>query len=230
MNDPYDRFFENPLYGLFGPLVWPGSWIRIFYLLLGFPIGLAWFVFYVTGLSLGIGLFILAVGALILGAVFLAALPLGAGERWLANRMLNADIGPTGFTLPDEAGGVVEWLNETVSNPVTWKAHLFLLARFPLGLASWIVVVVSLSVSGALTFAPVILALGGDVRIGSWAATTGPEALGLTGVGLVAFVATIHLLNGLACLWAGLARMLLGRSVPEPAEEGIEPAIAGQAG
>ncbi len=230
MNDPYDRFFENPLYGLFGPLVWPGSWSRIFYLLLGFPIGLAWFVFYVTGLSLGVGLFVLAVGALILTAVFLAALPLGAGERWLANRMLDADIGPTGFTVPDEAGGLVEWLKETAANPVTWKTHLFLLARFPLGLASWLAVVVSLSVAGAFTFAPVILALGGDVRIGSWAPTTTPEAFLLTGVGLVAFVASIHLLNGLAWMWAAFARMLLGRRVAEPAEEGVEPAIAGQAG
>lgn len=228
MTDPYDRFFENPLYGLFGPLVWPGTWSRIFYLLLGFPLGLAWFVFYVTGLSLGIGLFVLAVGALILGVVFLAALPLGTAERWLANRMLDADVPPTGFTLPDEEGGFVAWLKETASNPVTWKAHAFLLARFPLGLASWLAAVVSLSVAGAFTFAPIVHALGGEVRIGSWEPATSVEALALTAVGLVTLLVAVHLLNGIAWMWGALARISLGRSVSEAPEEGAEPAIAVQ--
>lgn len=224
MNDPYDRFFESPLYGVFGPLVWSGTWKRVFYLLLGFPLGLAYFVFYVTGLSLGVGLFVLAVGALVLGVVVLAALPLGAGERWLANRLLDADVGPTGFTAPHAQEGIVEWLKETLSNPVTWKAHVFLLARFPLGLASWLAAVVSLSVAGAFTFAPLVLAFGGEVRIGSWAPATPIESLALTGVGLAALVASVHLLNGIAWAWGAMARRLLGRSVARE-HESADPAL-----
>lgn len=225
MNDPYRRFFENPLYGVFGPLLWPGTWKRIFYLLLGFPLGLAYFVFYVTGLSLGLGLFVLAVGALILGVVLLAALPIGVGERWLANRLLDADVGPAGFTTPNAEEGVVAWLKETLSNPVTWKAHVFLIARFPLGLASWLAVVVSLSVAGAFTFAPLLLAFGGEVRIGSWVPSTPVEALALTGVGLVALVVSVHLLNGIAWMWGALARRLLGQS-PRDAEDDVpDPAL-----
>ena len=230
MTNPYEEFFENPLYGLFGPLVWPGTWSRIFYLLLGLPIGVAWFTFYVTGLSMGIGLFILAVGVLILGMVFFAALPLGTAERWLANRLLDADVAPTGFSAPDEDEGFVAWARETASNPVTWKTHLFLLARFPLGLASWVIAVVALSVAGAFTFAPVILALGGEVNLGWWTPATPLEAFALTAVGLVSVVLAVHLLNGIAWLWGACARLLLGRRAAVGNEEtALTPARAERA-
>lgn len=221
MTDPYRRFFERPLYGVFAPVVWPGTWKRVFYLLLGFPIGLAWFVYYVTGLSMGVGLLILSIGALILAAMFYAAMPLGLAERWLADLLLDADVPETGFRAPAEDEGFWAWAKDAAKNPVVWKTHLWLLLRFPLGLASWLAVVVGLSVSMAFVFAPIVVALGGQVRLGGWYDPASPvEALGATAMGLVGLVITIHLLNGIAAGWAALARLLLGRRGPksEPRE------------
>ncbi|MBW3660440.1 MAG: sensor domain-containing protein [Gemmatimonadetes bacterium] len=211
MTNPYREFFQRPLQGVFGPLAWPGTWARLFYLMLGFPLGLSYFVFYAIGLGLGVGLLVLAVGALIVAIVFFAALPLGIIERWLANRLLDADVGPTGFEAPGDEG-FVEWVKDTLANPVAWKAHLFLLLRFPLGLASWLVAVVTLTVSGAFVFAPLVVAFGGRVNLGPWSPATPAEALPLTALGLLAFLASIHLLNGIAWSWGALARVLLGRS------------------
>lgn len=224
MTDPYERFFERPLYGVFAPVVWPGTWKRVFYLMLSFPIGLAWFVYYVTGLSMGIGLLILSVGALILGAMVYAAMPLGLAERWLADRLLDADVPETGFRVPAEDEGFWAWARDAAKNPVLWKTHLFLLLRFPLGLASWLAVVIGLAVSAGLAFAPVVVAVGGSVRLGTWLVPATPvEALPVTAIGIVGFLVTIHLLNAIGAGWAVLARFLLGKRGPRPAREESAP-------
>lgn len=215
MTDPYRRFFERPLYGVFAPVVWPGTWKRVFYLLLGFPIGLAWFVYYVTGLSMGVGLLILSIGALILAAMFYAAMPLGLAERWLADLLLDADVGETGFRAPAEDEGFWAWAKSAAKNPVIWKTHLWLLLRFPLGLASWLAVVIGLATSVAFVFAPLVVAVGGQVQLGTWYDPATPAAaLPATGLGLLGFVVVVHLLNGIAAGWAMLARLLLGRREP----------------
>ena len=53
---PYATFSTHPLRGIFGILAWPRTYTNLVYLLIGFPLGLAYFVFYVVGGSLGIGL------------------------------------------------------------------------------------------------------------------------------------------------------------------------------
>ena len=54
----------NPLERLYGVFVKPQTYLNILYLLLAFPLGIAYFVFLVTGFSLGISLLILWVGLL----------------------------------------------------------------------------------------------------------------------------------------------------------------------
>ena len=67
---PYAAFWSHPLRGFFGVMTWRQSYLNIVYLILGFPLGLAYFVFYVTGGALGIGLLIVTVGAAILLLLF----------------------------------------------------------------------------------------------------------------------------------------------------------------
>ncbi len=52
----------------FGVIARPQSYINIFYLLLAFPLGIAYFVFLVTGISVGASLIIIWVGIPILGS------------------------------------------------------------------------------------------------------------------------------------------------------------------
>ena len=87
--------------------------------MIGFPIGLAYFVFYVTAGALGIGLSILGIGLLILFLLVLAAWGLAHVERGLANTLLGADVAPVPPTAVEEGGW--PWVKSVFGNPVTWK-------------------------------------------------------------------------------------------------------------
>jgi hypothetical protein len=215
MTNPYERFFDRPLVGIFGPLVWWRSYTNLFYLLIGFPLGLAYFVLYVTGFSLGLGLLVLGIGALILAVMILLARPLGIFERALANRLLGAGVPPIRRQpLPDDE--LRTWLEDVFTSPVTWKSLVFLSLKFPLGLASWIAVVVGLSVVLAFLAAPIVFAAGGELYLGFWEPATLRESFLLIPFGLVGYILAIHLFNGLAWAWGRFARLMLGVGAPSP--------------
>ena len=226
---PYATFSTHPLRGIFGILAWPRTYTNLVYLLIGFPLGLAYFVFYVVGGSLGIGLAILGIGFVLLFLLVLAAWALAHVERLLANALLGAEVPAPPPTAIDEGGW--PWIKSVFGNPVTWKGLAFQLLKFPLGLASWVLTIVVLSVVGGFIAAPVVVAVGGTVGIDPWwVADTVREAWIFTGIGLVALLPAFHHLNGVAWLWAAFARVMLGRReprVPEPnawvAAPGAEP-------
>ena len=72
-------FFEK-FYGVFFQAA---TWLNAAYLFLTFPLGIAYFVFLVTGWSLGIGLAVIWIGLLVLLLVFAVSWGLSAFERWL---------------------------------------------------------------------------------------------------------------------------------------------------
>lgn len=215
MTNPYATFSERPVYGFLGPVIWPRSYTRLFYLLIGFPLGLAYFVVYVTGTALGLGLAILGVGLVLLALMVLLARPLGTFERYLAIHLVGEDVPPfRAAPLADDK--LTTWLEDAFTSGATWKSLLFLVLKFPLGLASWIAVVTVFSLMLGLVFSPVVVAAGGNVQMGIWEPTTPAEALWLVPAGLLGYVLAIHLFNGLAWSWGKLARVLLG-SRPRPA-------------
>ena len=69
----------------------PQTWRNVGYLLLAFPLGIFYFVFLVTGLSLGFGLFITLMGIPILVGVLAAAYGMGEFERATTNLLLDQD-------------------------------------------------------------------------------------------------------------------------------------------
>lgn len=75
----------------FGVPFQPQTYLNLLYLLLAFPLGLAYFIFAAVGLSLGVGLAVLVVGIPILLLVVLSALGIAAFELWLADRLLDSD-------------------------------------------------------------------------------------------------------------------------------------------
>jgi hypothetical protein len=220
---PYATFASNPVRGIFGILAWPRTYLNLIYLLIGFPLGLAYFVFYVVGGSLGAGLSILGIGLVILFLLILAAWALSLFERVLANALLGAGVPPPGPTAIEEGGW--PWVKSVVGNPVTWKGLVFQLLKFPLGLASWIVTIVVLAVVGGFIAAPLIVEFGGTIQIDPWfVADTQREAWIATALGLAAVIPALHLLNGLAYVWALFARVMLGRRQPrESAPEAWAP-------
>ena len=61
---------------IFGAVIEPQSYVNILYLFLVFPLGIVYFMFLVTGLSLGFGLLIIWAGIPILMLVLMGTWPL----------------------------------------------------------------------------------------------------------------------------------------------------------
>jgi hypothetical protein len=215
---PYSTFASNPLKGVFGPVIWPQTYLNLFYLLLGFPLGLLYFVFYSVGVSLGGGLLIIAIGAVVLFLVLLATWALILFERELTIRILHEPVPPAGYA--PIGGDGMEWLKSLVMNSVTWKGLAFLILKFPLGLACWIAVVVIVSVVLSFIASPVIFAFGGNIQFGSWYVVRYWETALLSLMGIVAILPAVHAINGMGYLWAKFARVMLGKRIKiEPTAE-----------
>ena len=204
MNEP-----TTGLKRLFGVVTNPQSYLNIVYLLLAFPLGTFYFVFLVTGLSLGVGLSITLLGIPLLGLVLGGSWALCRFERGAAIIMLKVDI-PAGSPQP-ESSGLWSRVKVLLKDRVTWTGMLYLLLKFPLGIASFTIVVTLIAVSLALLAAP-ILYIYVDINLAIWYVDTLSEAFALTLIGVALSFISLHLMNGMAYVSGRMARVLLGKS------------------
>jgi hypothetical protein len=204
----------NPLERLYGVFAKPQTYLNLLYLLLAFPLGLAYFVFLVTGLSLGVGLLILWVGLLILAGVLALCWPLALFERQLAISLLKVKI-PLLNHPQEQAGTIFQQVKNHLSNPVTWKGIAFLFLKFPIGLASFIVTTTLGAVSLGLILAPLTYQWV-HINIGLWRINSMSAAAIACVLGCIVAPFSLHIFNLLAD-WSGkLAIVMLGN--PSPAE------------
>jgi len=197
---------------IFGPATDGQTYLNLLYLLLAFPLGIAYFVFLVTGLSLGAGLLIVFIGIPILMAVLLACRGLGAFERLLARIMLNVSIPPPPPAQPSEPG-FLGALKGMFRDTVTWKSLGYLLLKFPFGIAAFSVLVTSFSISVALVLAPLTYRTM-PLDFCLWQVDTKDEAAICCMVGVILLMLSFQLVNGLAYLWGRFAQLMLGPDPP----------------
>lgn len=208
------------------------SYLNLGYLLLAFPLGIFYFVFLVTCLSVGVATAILWIGLAILLVTGGAWLLLANFERWLAAVMLRESVrGHAAGDMPGSgqppAGGETtspgQWatfprgrgpwaaIKARLGDDMTWTSLLYLLSKFPLGVASFCALVTLLAVSAALTLAPWAYVFHdldvGWWRVDSWSGAWLVSAFGM----LVAFPVTLHVMNLLARVSGWWARQLLYR-------------------
>src|SRR5215213_5686875 len=126
----------------------PQSYRNLLYLVLALPLGTAYVVILVAGLSAGAGLAVIVVGIALLLATLFALRAMAAVERMLARRLLRIAIHP-----PIEGG-----LHFTWRDPVTWKSLVFLLGKLPMGIVAYVAIVALGFTSLVLACAPVIVA------------------------------------------------------------------------
>ncbi|MBE0697900.1 MAG: sensor domain-containing protein [Anaerolineaceae bacterium] len=207
----------------FGVAIQGQTYLNALYLLLAFPLGLFYFIFLVTGLSLGVSLIIVWVGLFLLVLVFAVWYALLVLERQMAISLLHEEIPPITH---ESYSGKTAWqkLKAALSNPVTWKGLLYLFAKFPLGIISFVVLVTFLSVSFALLAAPlyyqwvqpqVSMDLGSGLW-SPWIIDTLPKALGACAAGVFMLFISMHIFNGLAWVSGKFARIMLGNFSSQP--------------
>jgi len=217
---PLARFFTAPFQAR--------SYTNLLYLATAFPLGLAYFIFLVVGLALGVGLSIVWVGIPILALVLGGSWGLAALERQMAIHLLGARVPPMTPATP-AAKGFWKQVGAFLTNPVTWKGMGYLIVKFPLGVATFTVVVFLLALSGGLLTAPFFYQYGTwGIQMGTWQVDTLGEALLCSGLGVIVALISLNVLNGLAWFWRQIASSMLGSErFTRPADPGTAaPAMA----
>lgn len=206
--------FPDVLIQLFGAPFRLRTYTNLLYLMLAFPLGIAYFVFLVAGLAVGFGLTLVWIGLPILALVFAGSWAFAAFERQMAIHLLGAEVPPMSQPMPGtEARTAWQRAGDFFGNPVTWKGMGFLLIKLPLGIVSFVAVVTLLATSSALLLAPVawtwgLLDVDFDVLIFQVDSIGGAWVCALLGLGLLFL--SLNLLNALAMIWRGTASLLLG--------------------
>ncbi len=203
--------FVTALKNVFGVVARPGTYGNLLYLLLAFPLGLIYFVLLTTGISLGLGLYLIVVGLPLMVLVLMLWRQLVKLEQLQARWLLGQEVRPEPILRWAEVKRAWPWFRARLSSGLTWKGLGFLFLKFPLGLGAFVLLVVMLSVSLALVTAPILHKHGlvnvDDVSllvIGSpW------QAASIVLFGLLLLVLSLHLFNGYAKVFRWLSGKLI---------------------
>ncbi|MFN2560474.1 MAG: sensor histidine kinase [Jatrophihabitans sp.] len=211
---------RRPVSRLLSELLRRRTWREALYGLVGLPIGIAGFVFTIVALALSGGLLITFIGLPLLAATGLASRQIAAGLRRLANRLVGADIPAPQPFRPER--GLLGWIGSCLRDGTAWRSRLYLVLKFPLGIAGFVVTVVFWTYGvGGITYATWRPALGcnrtSDGKchhaIGftdTWQADTPFRIVLMSLAGLVLLLAAPWAVRGIVYLDVLAMRLLLG--------------------
>lgn len=181
----------------------PATYKNVAYMFSSFPLGLAYFIFFVVGMSLGLGLAVILVGIPILLFMFAATKGLAAFERKLAAGLLDADIEPRRHASQGRS------LAQRIFNRSTLAELLFLMLKFPLGLASFVLSITLVATTLGLVTAPLSYQVGTiNAPIVGLVDSMG-VALLTSALGLLLGLVTLPIINAGGAAWRTLVERLL---------------------
>jgi DNA-binding CsgD family transcriptional regulator len=221
MKDAFSKVYgryTSPWGKVFKPAFAARTYLCAFHLLLMFPLGTAYFVVLVTALALGGSLIWTIVGPLVLIPTLFLTRWAGDGEAWAVRHVAQIELRrpPTAIEHGQSARSQV-WTR--IIDPSTWTGLVYLFGQFPIGIATFTVIVTAYSVAGSFTIAPLIFKLGGVLEFDAWRRFDTPlEGLSLVPIGIVTFFLAAHIVDAMSALHALWARLLLGsraRTVPQ---------------
>jgi signal transduction histidine kinase len=208
----------------FAPYTQTRMWLETLHLLCDLPAGIAWFVFVVVGLSLGVGLIPLAlVGLVVLAATVYCGRLIGTVERSRAEGLLGLEVPPPAARVPVQ--GTWATLRSYMWDQPGWKGLGYGLIMLPVGIANFTVMVTMWSV--ALTGATFPL-WGWAVRsqVGDAYVITGwlkvGYGAGVFVVGVLLLMAIPPTVRALASMDRGLIKGMLGGSPEAELRQRVE--------
>jgi hypothetical protein len=185
----------------------PRTYSRIFYLLIGMPMGLFLTAFTLTALLVGIVLAPVGIGLVVLGALATGSWILFGIEREVAILLLRTDIRPI-ISPRSDSDDTVSLVKAYMRSPRTWFTVLYLLGRFPLSAISFVVTVSALGLASMLTAAPLLIGLT-DIDLGFWHVEKLWEAFLLALTGPPIAILALHLVNAVALANSRLINLLI---------------------
>jgi hypothetical protein len=210
----------------FGVVAKEETYLNLIYLLLAFPLSVVYFVFLVTGLSLGFGTLIIWIGIPILLAMFAASWGLAMFERTLAMLLLREDIPPMAreedASKKDATQSAWERVKAHLRNRVTWTSLLYLFLKFPVATTFFVLTVTVLALAVGMLITPIIYqTLDYPSWYGFWEVDTLGEALIVSALSvLLVGPISLHIVNFLADLSGAFARVSLGKTQVKAGEAG----------
>jgi len=200
--------------GFFSIAFDPKAYGGLLYALLALPIGIAYFTWVVTGISLSAGLAVLIIGVPFT-LLFIASCRVIA---LLEGRIVEALLGQRmPRRLPtDEArvAGVWPRIKAMLTDRRTWSTMFYMVLQLPLGVAYFVIAVTGLSLSLGLVAAPFVEALTGRqvMFISPAVDRFADTAIGMglmMAAGFLLFFIVLHLMKGLTTLHARYAEATL---------------------
>ena len=209
---------------IFAPLVRARTWSETLHLLLDLPFGIAWFTIVVTGLSLGVGLVFLAlVGLVVLAATVFAGRLIGIVERARAAALLGLQVAPP--PARERPEGNWQKMRSFLTDTPGWKGLGYGALMLPVGIVNFTVAVTMWALAVGGTTYP----LWGwavpqtdwhDRVVHGWLKTGYISAAFV--IGVLALIATPHIVRGLAAMDRGLIKGLLGGSPTAELRQRVE--------
>jgi signal transduction histidine kinase len=205
------------------------TWRETVHNVLAFPLGMLWFVVFLPLLVLGVGLIPLALtGLVVLFIAFVLAQAAAAGERALADALLDVHTEAPARRRPDGSGPWAHFWARLV-DPVTWKELIYLFLSFPMGIASFVAAVaVWFTAFAGITFPLWAWAVtdgnSGDTSI-LWTRgsdISGLELLANVATGVVALFLAPWVMRVFALLREAMVRVLLARSREHELEHEVD--------
>jgi hypothetical protein len=201
---------------VFGPLTDRQTYLNLTYLLLRFPLGIAYFTVFLTGFLLGGVLLITVVGLPILGLTLGLATYVATFEARLTRRLLGVEVS---YEARDPtAESLVSYLKAVVTNPRNYLLVGYFFATFGIGIGLFVLLTLLVTVAGALAVAPLTywlpwvqyqFGLTDVVSTGRVVIDTLPEALVASVVGMTLFTVSVHIWNLLARVLGRLTQVVL---------------------
>ena len=197
----YGRY-GSPLTTVFGPVIAPRTYLRALHLLLMFPLGIAYFVGLVVMLSVGGSMIWTIVGPVVLIATLYLSRWSGDGEAWMVRHVTQIELRrpPTAIERGQSFRSQL-WTRLIDRN--TWTGLVYLFGQFPIGIGTFVSLVVVSSVAIAFVGAPIAIAVfnlklefGGVIP----EVDTVSEGLVLVPIGLIALLVEVHLVNLVSAL------------------------------
>jgi len=193
------------------------TYLNMLYLLVAFPLGLIYFIFIITGISLGLGLFITWFGIPILLGVMYVWIGFGHFERKLSSALLNIKIP---YIYPKDVKAKTFWkkLKKRIIDSNTWKDFGYLMIKFPLGIFAFVVLVTLISITLSFIALPFVYCLT-EIGIltmnlcsGIWCSLYSyPTTIFIGMIGILMVFVSLAIFNGLAYLFGLLAKEMLGK-------------------
>src|SRR4051794_14654933 len=193
------------------------TWSGTLYLLLDLPFGIAWFTILIVGLSVGVGLVVVAlIGLFVIAATVFAGRLIGHVERSRAKALLGLDVPPP--PARQHPQGVWATLRVFLADQAGWKGIGYGLIMLPVGIANFTVMVSLWSVALVGVTYPVWgWAVPAQVHdnyvIEGWLKVG--YAGGLFVVGVLLLWATPAVVRALVSMDSGLIKGMLGGSTAE---------------